>query len=395
MKLLVLGAGFQGTACVLDCLNAAEVTSVTVADQQADALKRLELRFAGHANRAKLSTQQVDLSDAQVALAVMQPHDVVISAVPYFFNRTLMPIAIEAQCHWVDMGGNTDLVLEQMTHSPKAQAAGVTMVPDMGLAPGFANVLAAELIESMETVESVQIRVGGLPQDPQPPLNYALFFSIEGLINEYIGDCLVLRQGRCQSVPSLTEVETLSFPAPVGDCEAFHTLGGSSTMPMTYEGRVQSLDYKTVRYPGHVQSIALMNDLGFFSQDDVLPGMSARKATTAILNKALRLPDGLPKDIVVVRVTAVGTDASQQRIQRTFECIDTFNESQQLTAMMRTTAFPVSIVAQWLGSPADKPAGVFPPERVVPVGLVRQAMATRGIVVTDVTTPLPSAAGVK
>ena len=395
MKIVVLGAGFQGTACGLDCLNTAEVTSVMVADQQPEALKRLDDRFATHPHRAKLTTQSVDLSNAQAALAVMQPHDVVISAVPYFFNRQLMPIAIDAQCHWVDMGGNTDLVLEQMTHSPKAQAAGVTMVPDMGLAPGFANVLAAELIENLETVESVQIRVGGLPQDPQPPLNYALFFSIEGLINEYIGDCLVLRDGHCQSVPSLTDVESLTFPAPVGECEAFHTLGGSSTMPMTYEGRVQSLDYKTVRYPGHVQFIAMMNDLGFFRQDEVLPGVSARKATTAMLDKALRLPEGLPRDIVVVRVTAIGMDAQGQRLQRTFECIDTFNESQQLTAMMRTTAFPVSIVAQWLGSPTEKQAGVFPPERIVPVGLVRQAMAARGIVVTDVTQPLPSAAGIK
>lgn len=378
MKVVILGAGLQGTACALDLCRSDRVISVVMTDQSQPALDKAKTKI----DSSKMNCQHVDVTSAESMRTVMTGADVVISAVPYFLNKTLMPLAIDAHCHWVDMGGNTDLVLRQLEYDAQAKQAGVTAIPDMGLAPGFANLLAAELIAGFDAVESVKIRVGGLPQEPKPPLDYQLFFSVEGLINEYIGMCDVLVDGKRERVKSLTEVETLEFPDPLGRCEAFYTLGGSSTLPWTYEGRVKNLDYKTVRYQGHAEKIRLLEELGFFETDPLQTRdglmVSPRQTTAAVLNKLLATDN--PRDTVVIRVTVSGTKAGEAQAE-TFECIEHYNDADQLTAMMRTTAFPVSIVAQLLGTGAIQQPGVFPPERVVPVGVVREEMARRGIVV--------------
>lgn len=377
MKAVILGAGFQGYACAFDMVRSSAVESILVVDKERSALDNLQARLTS----PKVICQEADITQFNTAVNVMKQGDVTVSAVPYFFNDMLTQAAIQAKCHFVDMGGNTQLVLKQMTYSQEAQQAGVTIIPDMGLAPGFANLLAAELIEGFDTVDSLEIRVGGLPQNPQPPLDYQLFFSVEGLINEYIGDCDILKDGKRQQVKSLTEVEALEFPSPVGPCEAFYTLGGTSTLPWTYEGRVQNLNYKTVRYPGHCEKLQLLESLGFFETEPVhtRDGQSVqpRQVTAALLSQTLRHEE--PKDYVVIRVTATGWQAGEL-VEERFECLDAYDDTHAMTAMMRTTAFPVSIVAQLIGTGQITQRGVFPPERIVPLGVVRQQMAERGIV---------------
>lgn len=376
MKAVVLGSGFQGVACVWDLIQSPNVERVLLVDQNPSALNQAKAKISS----PKLEIREADITQFNQAVSLMREGSVTVSAVPYFFNEQLTQAAIEAGCHMVDMGGNTDLVFKQMEYSPQAQAAGVTIIPDMGLAPGFANLLAAELIEKFESVENVEIRVGGLPQNPRPPLDYQLFFSVEGLINEYIGPCTILGDGKRTTVKSLTGVEALTFPDPVGPCEAFHTLGGSSTMPWTYEGRVKNLNYKTVRYPGHCEKLVLLEDLGFFETDPIQTRdgqkVSPRQVTAALLNRKLYTDE--PRDFVVVRVTVQGTQAGKP-VEEIFEILDRYDTQTGFTAMMRTTAFPVSIVAQLLGGGKIPQPGVFPPERVVPVGVVREEMARRGI----------------
>lgn len=379
MKAVVFGAGFQGSACVFDLVRSQEVESVLLVDQSQQTLEQVQPKI----NSPKVQIRQADITNRQTAVELMKHGQVTISAVPYFFNEHLTQAAIEAGCHFVDMGGNTDLVLKQLGFSEQAQKAGVTIVPDMGLAPGYANLLAAELIEGFETVDAVQIRVGGLPQNPPPPLDYQLFFSVEGLINEYIGECLVIRDGKRISVKSLTELETIPFPEPIGTCEAFHTLGGSSTLPWTYEGRVKNLDYKTIRYPGHCDKLVLLEDLGFFDETPVTTRdgivVEPRQVTAALLNQKLQSPE--PRDYVLIKVTVTG-DKNGQQVKETFECLDRYDETNKMTAMMRTTAFPVSIVAQLLGNGVIPEKGAFSPERIVPIGAVRKEMEKRGIPVT-------------
>src|SRR6185436_14645703 len=151
----------------------------------------------------------------------------------------------------------------------EARAAGINIIPDCGLAPGMVAVLVAHGASKFETLDEVHIRVGGLPQDPKPPLDYQLVFSVEGLINEYIEPARVIRDGRITTVESMTEVESLDFPAPFGTMEAFQTSGGTSTLVETYLGNVRELDYKTIRYPGHCEKFKTMIDLGLCPSEPV------------------------------------------------------------------------------------------------------------------------------
>ncbi len=379
MKTVVFGAGFQGSACALDLSRSEAVESVLLIDQSLTALEAAQQRISS----PKVSIQQGDITNLESAVAFMKQGNVAVSAVPYFFNEMLTQAAIQAGCHFVDMGGNTDLVLKQLSYAPEAKLANVTIIPDMGLAPGYANLLAAELISHFDEVSSVAVRVGGLPQNPQPPLDYQLFFSVEGLINEYIGECVILKDGKRTTVKSLTELETITFPAPLGQCEAFHTLGGSSTLPWTYEGKVKDFNYKTVRYPGHCEKLQLLEELGFFETDMIQTrdgqNVQPRQVTAALFNQKLSVKE--PKDYVVVKVVVKGQKAGQW-YEESFECLDAYDPQLKLTAMMRMTAFPVSIVAQLLGTNAIQERGVFPPERIVPIGVVREEMAKRGLKTT-------------
>ena len=233
-------------------------------------------------------------------------------------------------------------------------------------------------VEKLKEVDEVHIRVGGLPQSPQPPLGYMLVFSVSGLINEYIAPCLVLKDGRLTQVEPLTEVEEIRFPPPWGRLEAFQTSGGTSTLPSTYQGRVKELVYKTIRYPGHCQIMKPMVDLGLASSEPVI--VDDQKVIPRNLFETLllsHLPTSGP-DVVLLRVTLLGRGK-----KLSYEMIDLYNPQTGLSAMMRTTAFPASIIAQMLGSGRIGQRGVVPQELSVPPEEFWQELGKRGIRVEE------------
>ena len=312
MRFLVLGAGQQGFAAALDLARTRDVSEVVVADLDPERARRAADRLQG--GPAAVRAETLDVAGEPRLAARLAGYDVVISAVPYFLNARLTRAAIDARVSFCDLGGNTDVVREQERLDPEAREAGVTVVPDCGLAPGMANVLAVAGIGRLDRAEEVHIRVGGLPVHPIPPLDYMMVFSMHGLLNEYLGRATVLRNGKLASVDTLTEVEELTFPKPVGRCEAFVTLGGTSTMPWTYEGRIRTLDYKTVRYPGHAARIAMMRLLGLLEKEPVLVdgiSISPRAVFAAVAEPRLTFP-GEP-DLVVMRVQVVGRKAGTRR----------------------------------------------------------------------------------
>ncbi|MBY0405672.1 MAG: saccharopine dehydrogenase NADP-binding domain-containing protein, partial [Cyanobacteria bacterium] len=218
-KVVVLGSGMQGTACAYDLAFNPSITEVVIADIELNKAQESVQKI----NHPKVVAKQIDVKNQTALIDFLKPFDVLISAVPYFFNFNITQAAIASKTHMVDMGGNTDLVFKQRTLTQEAQTAGVTILPDAGLAPGMANILAVHAINQLENVNTVQIRVGGLPKFPKPPLNYQLFFSVHGLINEYMGRSVVLKNGKIEEVETLTEVESIHFRDPIGNCEAFHT----------------------------------------------------------------------------------------------------------------------------------------------------------------------------
>ena len=251
MKILVLGAGRMGHGAVYDLAhNSPEVKEITIADSD---LAKAEAVSAA-VNSPKITATQLDAADFHQVLSVMDTHDAAISCINYWFNASLSRAAIKANCHFCDLGGNNYIVDEQLALDAEARAANVSIIPDCGLAPGMVSVLAMHGAKRFDETEEIHIRVGGLPQNPRPPLDYQLVFSVEGLINEYVETARVIRRGEIAEVDSMTELETLSFddfPA----LEAFQTSGGTSTLPETFHGKIRELDYKTIRYAGHCDEI--------------------------------------------------------------------------------------------------------------------------------------------
>jgi lysine 6-dehydrogenase len=310
MRVLVLGAGLQGSAAAYDLLRFGGARRLTLVDADGAALARCFAELPALAE-AGAQARALDLSEAAALAPLLAEADAVFSALPYFLNLPVAAACARAGVHYVDLGGNTDIVRRTLELDPIARATGATLVPDCGLAPGLAATVAMAAIEGMATVESLRIRVGGLPQHPRPPLDYSLFFSVHGLINEYMGEAVVLRGGELATVPTLEEVESLEFPPPVGRCEAFATLGGTSTLPWTLRGRVRELDYKTVRYPGHAAKIRLLKQLGYFDEAPLaVEGrmLAPRALSAALLTRALT-EEGV-RDLVVFRVEALGETAA-------------------------------------------------------------------------------------
>ena len=176
-----------------------------------------------------------------------------MSAIPYYFNLDLARHAAETGVHFCDLGGNTDIVFEQKKLDPIAREKGITIIPDCGLAPGMVNILAQHGIDQLDSVDEVKIFVGGLPQDPEPPLNYQIVYSLEGVLDYYTTLSWVVREGKRVQVKALSEIEPVHFDEPVGELEGFHTAGGLSTMAFRYADQIPTMEYKTLRYPGHAK----------------------------------------------------------------------------------------------------------------------------------------------
>ena len=368
MRVAILGTGLQAQAACFDLMQQSDVTEVVAADadlSRAEGLARLW-------GRERVRPVQLDASDVRAAAETLRGCVAALSAVPYRFNVGLAKAAIEAGCSFCDLGGNNTVVNAELALDADARAANVTIVPDCGLAPGMVAVLAADAFAAFDSVETLSIRVGGLPQRRGGLLDYSLVFNIEGLINEYVEDAVVLDDGEIRVVPSLDDFEELEFPAPFGTLEAFTTSGGTSTLPETYRGRVRRLDYKTIRYPGHGRVFQALHRLGMLSSEPIDAG-GVRVAPRAVFAAAAapRLDRGEP-DVVLMRLVATGIRNGKPS-KRTYEMIE--YPSDGLTAMMRTTAFPATIVMLMLARGQVAARGAHPQERCIDPPLFLRELA--------------------
>jgi len=366
---VILGTGRQGVAIAYDLAKNCEAASVTLADVNPEAANNASSRLTKLLPSATCQFIPVkcDVANSNDVANAIKGADVVVSAVPYRFNVELTDAAIAAGTSSCDLGGNTGIVREQLRRDKAAVSAGVSIIPDCGLAPGLGNHLAAHGIASLDEPEHVHIRCGGLPEKPVGPLGYKLLFNIEGLINEYSGHGEFLRDGRLAKIQTLTEIEEIEFPLPIGKCEAAVTSGGTSTCPDTYLGRLRTYDYKTIRYPGHFAIMRAMMELGFFKDEVKLrdgttfnPGVISRW----LLEDRLDFPD--VRDIVLLRVTVEGRHQGRERTLQ-YDLCDRHDEKTGFSAMERTTGFPTALVAymqaRGLTTPGARPLEVAVPAK--------------------------------
>ena len=375
MKILVLGAGRMGHGAVFDLVrNSPGVDGVTVADADLAKAKTIAEGFTGK----PVAAVAFEAANETAAVELMRGHDSVISCVNYWYNVPLSRAAIAAGSNFCDLGGNNTIVDQQLALDAEARDAGISIIPDCGLAPGMVSILAMHGTAQFEEVEEIHIRVGGLPQKPEPPLDYQLVFSVEGLINEYIEPARVIRGGKIVEVESMTEIEEIAFEG-FPPLEAFQTSGGTSTLPETFRGTIRELDYKTIRYAGHCAKFKAMIDLGLCSSEEVATSAGSfvpRKAFGKLLE--LNLPADGP-DYVLVRVDVVGDGGKRFRM----DIVDRQDEANGVSAMMRTTAFPASIIAQMMAKGEVLARGATPQEKAVDPTKFLAELQRRGIVVEE------------
>ena len=379
MRFLVIGAGKQGSACAFDLLRRPATRSVVLADRVLDHVPAFLDPWKG----AALQLAQLDLKDERAVAEAIGRADAVLSAAPYYFNYDLARLAVKAGVHFADLGGNTEIVFKQKGLDAEATRRGVSVVPDCGLAPGMVNILAAEGIRRLDETESVKIYVGGLPQKPEPPLNYMVVYSLEGAFDYYTSPSWVLRGGQRAQVDPLSEIEHVVFPEPIGKLDAFHTGGGISTLPFTWEGKIRTMEYKTLRYPGHVAIMKPIRELGLLGTEPVeVNGVRVRPrdAFIAIVSPTLTKPQG--RDLVALVVDVRGKKAGKPAATR-WQLVDRYDERSQVTAMMRTTGYSLAITGLLQLDGRIAARGVHTPDECVPPGPYLEELAKVGIVVEE------------
>jgi lysine 6-dehydrogenase len=375
MQMLVLGAGLQGCACAYDLLQNPAVTQVTLADLRPETLPPF---LAGDWG-GRLRPLRLDVNNATEVRDTMRGHAAVMSAIPYYYNGPMAGVAVEMGCHFSDLGGNTEIVFEQKKLDQQAVAQGVSVIPDCGLAPGMVNILAAEGIRRLDRAERVKVYVGGLPQRPEPPLNYQIVYSLEGALDYYTTPSWVLRGGKPTQVEALSEVEAVDFPPPVGTLEAFHTGGGISTLPFAYQGKIEVMEYKTLRYPGHAAIMRPIRELGLLDLKPLeVKGQKVvpRDLFITAVQPKLHKPQG--RDLVALQVQVSGVQGGKSA-EVGFRLIDYYDAEHGISAMMRTTGYSLSLTGQMQADGRVTLKGVHTPDEAMPFRPYVTELGKRGI----------------
>ena len=314
MRITLLGAGHIGQT-IARLLGTSGDYDLTVVDRSATALARLA--------QEPVTTRQAETADAAALLQVLRGQDAVVNALPYHLATLAATQARQAGCHYFDLTEDVDATraIKQL-----AEGAATVFMPQCGLAPGFIGIVANHLAQGFDSLHEVKMRVGALPAFPTNALKYNLTWSVDGLINEYCHPCEAIRNGEIIEVLPLEGMEHFSLDGT--EYEAFNTSGGLGTLCETLKGKVQTLDYKTVRYPGHCGIMKmLLQELGMqFDQENL----------KNILRNSIPLT---MQDVVLVFVTVSG-ERDGQLVQEVFarKIFADRDEKAPLSAIQITTA---------------------------------------------------------
>ncbi|AKJ29787.1 saccharopine dehydrogenase family protein [Caldimonas brevitalea] len=339
MRVALLGAGHIGQT-IARLLNDSGDYQVTVVDKSEAALAKLG---------AGITTLCTDTGDPRQLLAALRGHDAVINALPYHLAILAATQAREVDCHYFDL---TEDVAATRAIKQLADGASSAFMPQCGLAPGFVGIVAHHLTQQFETLHDVKMRVGALPAFPTNALKYNLTWSVDGLINEYCHPCEAIRDGRCLEMLPLEGLEHFSLDGV--EYEAFNTSGGLGTLCETLQGRVRSLDYKSVRYPGHRDLMKmLLEELQLKDEQDTLKTL-LRKAVPSTM-----------QDVVLVFVTVSGLRGGHL-VQEVFarKIFADRREDAPLSAIQITTAAGVCAVVDLFREGALPQAGFIRQEQV-------------------------------
>ena len=378
----VLGAGRQGTAAAYDMASWGDAAKIILADVRMDVARESAGRLSRMTGNNIFDPHEVDVRNLDALEEVLEGTDAFLSAVPYYLNFDISRIAIKTRSHMCDLGGNFAIARQQHRLDQEARSAGISIIPNCGQVPGLGTTLVVYALELLDEAIDVLMYDGGIPIEPRDPFKYLLTFHVAGLTNEYAEPAIFIRDWRIQEVETMTEPEFVSFPEPIGTLEAFVAGGGTDTMPWTYEGRLRTLQNKTLRWPGHFGQLRAFYDLGLWDLHPIRVGdmeIVPRDVFHTLFEPKVTFPDD--KDLVIIKVLAIGKKNGKDATA-TVEMIDYFDESTGFTAMERGTGWSAALVAEMMAR-GDTPRGAGGVERMVPAGPFVRALRVRGLPVTE------------
>ena len=378
----VIGAGRQGIAAAYDMVRFGDAEHVLLVDIEGEVASSGADRINTLLGGRKAEGVQVDVGDQKALRDILEDTTSFLSAVPYAHNLDLTELALATGTNMTDLGGHTGIVRQQLALHERAREAGISIVPDCGMGPGMNISLASYAMAQMDDPIEVRIWDGGLPQTPRLPWNYALTFNINGLTNEYYGNAIFLRDGKITEVPCFDGYEVLEFPEPLGKLEAFVTSGGLSTAPWTFEGTLDTLENKTLRFPGHAVTFKAFSQLGLFGEDPILVDgreVVPREVFHSLLGPKITEPD--VRDFAVIYVRCSGSHLGKGT-ESVVVLIDKYSEATGFTAMQKLTGWHASIVSI-LQARGEVEKGALPVEKAVPGSVIVEEARKRGLSIEE------------
>ena len=375
MKITVLGAGAMGSAVASALCHNDAITRVQVCETRPAVLRA----FQAATSHPTLRALEADARDLKALKPLFANSACVVSCVDPDLNPRLAALAVEQGAHFVDLGGPEPILAREQALASLAEEHQRWIMPGCGLAPGLVNVLTMRGLGQFEQARAVQIHVGDVPTEPTEPFNYRLAHSAEKLLDDYTTPVHILREGQLETVDPLTGVDSVEV-AGLGTMEAFYA-SDLTMLVQALEGRLQTLDVKTLRYPGHALQMRFLMALGLADRQtlDVRTHLTYRDVLARRLRQRL---GGTYADTVVVRIEITG-ERKGSTPTLIYELVDRFDEASGLSAMQRCTAFTAATIAELLAAKQIPGGGVAPPEQLVPCESFFAALAARGLTIHE------------
>jgi saccharopine dehydrogenase-like NADP-dependent oxidoreductase len=349
LKVIVLGAGKIGSVIAKDFSK--RRPELTLGDIDIQRAKEAAAEVGG-------DSLIFDTSNFDQMVQTISDYDLVIGALPGDYGYRALEACIDARKDVVDVSFTPEDPLELDEGAKKSK---VTIIPDCGVAPGLSNLLVGYGASMLDTVEEAKIMVGGIPEKKVPPLDYTITWSADGLIDEYIRDVSIIKDGELVQVPPLSGLEEIEFPR-VGTLEAFYTDGLRSLVKSLPNAK--NLYEKTLRYPGHVEKVKILRELGFFSEEPIRVGGSKvipKFISARIFEKSLSMTD--IGDLLAMKVQVSGQKDGES-CGYSYLVLEYYDHESEISAMARTTAYTASIVAGILVDGGIRKEGVIPIESI-------------------------------
>lgn len=373
MRITVIGAGAVGSAVAHELHERPEITQIQICDARARSLQQLH----ENVKSSKLRSFQVDVRDVNVLEPILRGSDCVIGCAAPEVNPILAEVCLELGIHYCDLGGNEDIVRKELDLDERARQKSVWIIPNCGLAPGLVNILCLRGVDQFDEVEEAHLRVGDVPLSPEPPFKFRISWSAEKILDDYTNPVQIIEGGKVKDMDSLSLEEPICFPKPFEEMESFCTAGGLSTLTAQLEGKVKSLDHKTIRWPGHANQMRFLLGLGFGEKNiiDVRTHLTYRDVLIRRMRQRLGGPH---EDAVLLRVLLKGMVGNEKKTL-VYEMIESYDASRNMTAIQRCTSVPTATVAQLIAAGEVPGGGAAPPENVVPKERYFDILASRGL----------------